>query len=541
MNGFATLQQPIMQALGMAVLQSLWQGILLYCLMRITLSFVPERKSGARYSIAYATLTLMFAGFLFSFFSEWQLVSQAGAATITPYSGGVQRSAYTALLAWNHFISFRYTGLFSQYMPFIAACYALGVTLLCGKMIWSVTQAQYLRKHVMLPESLVQQRFMELKQQSGIRRNVLLRYSDKVNVPVMLGYLKPLILVPLSLVNRLDPQQMEAVLLHELAHIKRNDYLWNFLQMIMETLLFFNPATWLVSRSIRLEREHRCDDYVLGITKTPLPYAHALLLLEENRISLSSAVMAASGHNRNSLLHRIKRITSMTKEMKNTQRTLATITVVVLIAAMVCFATAFGQEKQDEPKKIKKSYSKVVVINDNGKITVDDNGKITTYPKENGDTAGMAEALKSVPQVMGMAHQAIKDINLEDIDDKLKEIDWDQMDNTIKMSMSSAEEALKDIDWEDIQSKVDKAMKEAHSSMKEVDWDKINAEMADARREMVKAVKEARVKMSDVDWAEMQQTMKKAKREAAEEIRKAKIEMKRAMKEQEKAREKDQD
>jgi bla regulator protein BlaR1 len=517
MNGFIDLHHPILQALGIAVLHSFWQGILIYFLIRMILSFVPEHKSGARYSIAYCALSILFFGFLFSFFTEWQTASGVvQASSVTQSVSDLQHNASaSALAAWSQVFSFRYIHLFQSYMPLIAVFYAVGVLLLCAKMLWNIVQVQYLRKQVMLPDSLLQQKFLQLKDQAGVTSNVLLRFSEKISVPVMFGYLKPVILLPLSLMSRLDIQQLETILLHELAHIKRNDYFWNLLQMVMETLMFFNPAAWFLARMIRLEREHRCDDYVLKITKTPLPYAHALLLLEENRMSVPGTVMAATGSNKTSLLNRIKRMTAMKQENRNSQRTLATVSVLVLVAAMICFATAFGQEKKQEPKPkaVTKTYGKKVIT------VIDDDGNKKTYQKVYGDTTGLDEAMKAVPMAMEMAGEA------------LKEIDMKEINKTVVASMAHASKAMKEIDWDDIQAKVDDAMKEAHKSMKDIEWDKINAEvsaeMAGAKKEMVQAMKQIHIEMKDVDWEEIH----KAVDEAKEEMKKAKIEMKKSMKE----------
>jgi bla regulator protein BlaR1 len=517
MNGFIDLHHPILQALGIAVLHSFWQGILVYFGVKMILSFIPEHKSGVRYGVAYCALSILLFGFLFSFFTEWQVASSAVQVySVSQADGTLQHTGATSVLAsWNQVFSFKYIHLFQSYMPLIAVFYAAGVLLLCAKMLWNIVQVQYLRKQVMLPDSLLQQKFLQLKDHAGVTRNVLLRFSEKVNVPVMFGYLKPVILLPFSLMVRLSTQQLETILLHELAHIKRNDYLWNLLQMVMETLMFFNPAAWFLSRMIRAEREYRCDDYVLKITKTPLPYAHALLLLEENRISVAGTMMAATGNNKTSLLNRIKRMTAMKQENRNSQRTLATVSVLVLITAMICFATAFGQEKKQEskPKVITKSYGKKTVT------VIDDDGNKKTYHKVYGDTTGLEEALKAVPMAMEMAESALENIDMKEIN------------KTVVASMAQASKAMKEIDWDDIQQKVDDAMKEAHKSMKDIEWDEVNAEvsaeMADAKKEMAQAMKQMHVEMKDVDWDEIH----KAVDEAKEEMKKAKIEMKRSMKE----------
>jgi hypothetical protein len=133
-------------------------------------------------------------------------------------------------------------------------------------------------------------------------------------VPTVIGWLRPVILVPVSAFVGLSPQQIEALLAHELAHIRRHDYLVNLLQTAVETLLFYHPAVWWVSRQIRTEREHCCDDLAVAACGNVLTYARALAELEELRSSsagtaVSQLAVAADGGGRGgSLLKRIQRL-----------------------------------------------------------------------------------------------------------------------------------------------------------------------------------------------------------------------------------------
>ncbi|MGF1924905.1 MAG: M56 family metallopeptidase, partial [Bacteroidia bacterium] len=135
--------------------------------------------------------------------------------------------------------------------------------------------------------------------------------SSKVNVPLVVGYFKPVVLFPIALANQLEIKQVEAILIHELSHIRRNDYILNLLKTVIETLMFFNPFIWLTGKFIRIEREHACDDLVVKHTGTPLAYAHALLKLEILKDKQAPALsLAATGTNQY-LYQRIKRITNM--------------------------------------------------------------------------------------------------------------------------------------------------------------------------------------------------------------------------------------
>ena len=130
---------------------------------------------------------------------------------------------------------------------------------------------------------------------STSRGRVRLLESSAVVVPTVIGWLQPVILLPVSALAGLSPTQIEAILAHELAHIRRHDYLVNLLQTLLETLLFYHPAVWWLSRSDPHERENCCDDLAVSLCGDPVAYARALADLEEHRGSAGPLVMAASG------------------------------------------------------------------------------------------------------------------------------------------------------------------------------------------------------------------------------------------------------
>jgi bla regulator protein BlaR1 len=132
---------------------------------------------------------------------------------------------------------------------------------------------------------------VQLQQQIGnfaakslnITQKVTVGLSHMVDVPCIVGFLKPVILLPITLSTYLEAEEIEAILMHELAHIKRNDYLINLLQQVITTLLFFNPCVLLINKIIGEERENSCDDLVVDSTKAPVIYAKALFKLEQSR------------------------------------------------------------------------------------------------------------------------------------------------------------------------------------------------------------------------------------------------------------------
>ncbi len=151
---------------------------------------------------------------------------------------------------------------------------------------------------------------VELARRLRVSRPVRLLVSAAAQVPMAIGWLRPVILLPASTITGLTPEQLRAVLAHELAHIRRYDYLVNILQSVVETVLFYHPAVWWVSRRIRVEREHCCDDMAVAVSGNVLSYARALEQMELLRAEPARlAVAATSG----SLLARIRRLVGMPK------------------------------------------------------------------------------------------------------------------------------------------------------------------------------------------------------------------------------------
>lgn len=169
--------------------------------------------------------------------------------------------------------------------------------------------------------------------------------------------------------------------MHELAHIKRHDYLVNILQTVVETLLFFNPFVWLTSAIIRREREHCCDDMVVAGANDPLPYARALAILESNRVGTNKLALAATG-NKNQLFHRIKRIMEMKKSNINNGQ--LTIIIVAILAitfsiAMFTFTPSFAQKAK---KEVSDTTTKTKSVYKYRSVTIDSNGSRTEVVKE---------------------------------------------------------------------------------------------------------------------------------------------------------------
>jgi hypothetical protein len=166
---------------------------------------------------------------------------------------------------------------------------------------------------------------------------VQLLTSALVEVPTVIGWLRPAAIVPFGCLAGLSKTQIEALLAHELAHIKRHDYLVNALQMLTETMFFYHPLVWWVSKQIRREREYCCDDLALTVSENPLAYAKALSSLEEQRSSIPSAALGADG---GSLVLRVRRLLGC-NDMPPFAKMLAgtSLSIALLVTIFACAAT----------------------------------------------------------------------------------------------------------------------------------------------------------------------------------------------------------
>jgi beta-lactamase regulating signal transducer with metallopeptidase domain len=185
-----------------------------------------------------------------------------------------------------------------------------------------------------------------LKERMRMRHAVAFLESAHVEVPMVIGWLRPAILVPVAALSGLTAPELEAILAHELAHIRRHDYVVNLLQCVVEVLIFYHPATWWITRVIRREREHCCDDMAVAASCDRLTYARALAALEGLRAPAFSLSPAANGGN---LLARIRRILEPQEESMKPVRILVGLAVILAVAP-IWLTRADDQPTKADPR-----------------------------------------------------------------------------------------------------------------------------------------------------------------------------------------------
>src|SRR5258706_1415045 len=189
----------------------------------------------------------------------------------------------------------------------------------------------------------------------AISKTVVLLQSSLAKIPMIIGHFKPVILFPIGLLNGLPPSKVEAILLHELAHIKRNDFLINLLQRFAEIFFFFNPAVLWISSLIKNERENCCDDIAIAVTHDRKEFIHALVAFQEYNSGLTYATTFPGS--KNHLLNRVKRI------ITNNNKTLNKMEKLILASGIIvtCLATAALSSVDLKDKKQTKTLPLITV------------------------------------------------------------------------------------------------------------------------------------------------------------------------------------
>jgi HEAT repeat protein/beta-lactamase regulating signal transducer with metallopeptidase domain len=319
------------QVVGWALVHFLWQGTLVAAGLAVALTVTGKRSPTVRYGVSLMALIVMAALPLATGARLLRMppatLAEGGQIpgiadvnlNVTPGVGGPasERSpgesgpptaaagrANSSRLGDGLDLAIR--EVLDRAMPWVVGIWVGGVMLLALRLLGGWAWARRLTQVGTRPASqALKAALRRLQTAMRVRGRVRLLESVMVQVPAVVGWLRPVLLVPVSAATGLSTEQLEVLLAHELAHIRRHDYAVNLLQSVVETLLFYHPAVWWVSRRIRQEREDCCDDIAVAVCADPRAYAAALLELENLRLPDLGLAAAASG---GSLVHRITRL-----------------------------------------------------------------------------------------------------------------------------------------------------------------------------------------------------------------------------------------
>jgi bla regulator protein BlaR1 len=301
----------LVTALSYTLVHSLWQGALLSIVTGLIMTFTRKSSAARRYNLLVAVMALFAAvvagTFIFVFNKIGAGMQVSGDQYIVnPKSLVSERIMHPAA---SFSVSESIGTYLNRYASTIVWIWFLIVCARCVQLLAGLRDVYYLRrKDIFGIGSYWEERVQQLCTPMGIKRRVCIIESGRTKTPVVTGHMKPLILIPISMFTSLSVEEAEAILLHELAHIRRADYLINLLQNLMEIVFFFNPAVLWLSALIKAERENCCDDIALA-RSSKVSYLKALLACEEYNQPSPAYTMALKGGN-GGLKNRVARIIS---------------------------------------------------------------------------------------------------------------------------------------------------------------------------------------------------------------------------------------
>lgn len=380
----------IISALCGMIIHSLWQGGLLATCVGLVLILSRNKSSAYRYNLLLASLLLFSLTALFTFIhSLVHLTSPAaiyttGQGNTTPFITGAEPTQIMRLSFMDKAL-----GYLNANSIFIVCIWFIVVCLRSLQLAIGIRNIFLFRNKGIVPASSYWQfRVRELSAKMGITVAIKIMESGIAKVPMVIGHLKPFILIPLGMLSNLPEAELEAILIHELAHIRRKDYLVNILQSLVEVVFFFNPAVLWVSSLIKKEREHCCDDITIAIASNKVIYIKALVSCQEYTYQQSRYGMALNGEKKH-LLSRVKRLVVKDRKPITYLEKSILATCILAAALLITFFSYGGKEKNT---KTTITTHTVTVVNDEEttSVTHSNNSTIKIYqPADVGNGTSM--------------------------------------------------------------------------------------------------------------------------------------------------------
>lgn len=379
------------EALVWTLIHSLWQGLIVLIVLAAIQRFIPVRLSSARYFTAVIALSLFVVSSVVTYtlvYSGDPSIENTGpqiSTDVSLISGTFDRTAPDIVTS----VSETVYDLVESNLYVIGTVWMIGALLFSLRMVSGFFYISSIRKNALPVGEECMQLLLQLTERLGLVKPIRFAESSLIKVPFVVGFFRPIILMPAGMLSGLSAQQLEAILVHELMHIKRNDYIVNVVQSVVESVFFFNPFVWIISSIIRREREHCCDDEVVK-HGDPLSYAYALARIEENNLKHVSPALSLAENNKH-LLQRIKRI--MEKSVQNYSVKERIVPLVLLIVGLIC-ASWFSIRPTNVEETNELPGSPVVVAGDTtkpGEKSKSYSEKRTTVTDREGNTIELAE------------------------------------------------------------------------------------------------------------------------------------------------------
>ena len=294
-------QSEWMKAVGWTFVHSLWQITVIGLLLFVILRLIPGRSAHVRYTISTMALWLVMVMALATF-----IIMLPDTRVINEVAGKLVLVANADPIT----LADKITIWLEARMPMMLTIWSAGVAILMARLVISLLWVRHIR-NTAIPEEDLQLLLNQLIKKLNLKTKSGASSTSLISSPVTIGNIKPIILFPIGIINQLTPQEVEAILTHELAHIVRRDYLSNLIQSFIETLFYYHPITWWISGVVRTERENRADDLAITWCGDHLAYAKALMTVQEMQVHHAPTLAIGFSSRKGAMLARIQRILNL--------------------------------------------------------------------------------------------------------------------------------------------------------------------------------------------------------------------------------------
>lgn len=373
----------LIDALGWTFLHSLWQFSVLFLIAYLLNNSKFLVNSNQKYWVNNLLLWMAPIAALLTFvlyISDYQIITTNINITLTDPIAFENNPSTKNIFSIDESIS--------QWIPALVYVWIIGTFIYFVHLVFGFYYIKKLKSSCLyLIDDSILAIFNNIKSKLGIQKQIFIFESALIDTPMMIGFFKPFILLPIGLANQLSLNEIEAILAHEIAHFKRNDYLFNLIQLLVESIFYYHPAIWWISNKIRMEREHCCDDIALSICKNEVLYAKSLYqILQIKSADNQSIAMALVGSKKHELLNRIKRILNHTQN-RNTMVEKISVTGIVLALGIAISVSAYlpnsknnftsdqqnlniGMDQDTTPKVVSKTKEVRILEENDKKIEV---------------------------------------------------------------------------------------------------------------------------------------------------------------------------
>lgn len=347
---FALFSENLDYALGWTVIHSLWQATLIALISGILMIVLRKKTAKIRYMLANVALlsVLVVAIVTFCFYYDFSKAEgtlsftpsdMTQNAVLTPTTEGVVTPAVSTVATPKIMSLEGFKDYFNRNLPLILIMWVLGVTVFMLRLLGGLSYIYYLKSRMNFPADEYWVEMIEnLSKKAGLNQGVELVESAMVRTPMVVGHLKPMILFPMGVINRLSPEEVEAILAHELAHVLRKDYIFNILQSVIEALFYYHPAVWWLSSQIGNERESACDEIAINLIQSKMNYARALVAIQEMAYFPMTPALAFAGQRKSQFLIRMQRILNQPNNKTNVMEKLTATCILIFLIIGLSFA-----------------------------------------------------------------------------------------------------------------------------------------------------------------------------------------------------------